>query len=96
MANNVLSYGQSKNHSRCPYAKAIGYCAAECSYFAENKEEEASQLSIDGSPTQIGVYDTNPINNGLPVYGDSHTYDDNVRDVPLGLANVGKDYPNLS
>ena len=86
----------SSNHSRCPYAKAIGYCAVECSYFAENEEEETTQLSIDGSPTQIGVYDTNPINNGVPVYGDSHTYDDNVRDVPLGLANVGKGYPNLS
>ena len=91
-----LSSGDSSRQTRCPYASAIGNCATECSYYKDTSEDEATQLSIDGSPTQINMFDTNPINNGLPLYGDSTVYDDNIREVPLGLANVGKDYPNIS
>jgi len=65
-----------------------------------NEEEKAqisqTQFPVEGSPTQINVFDTNPTNNGLPLYGDSSFTDDNIREIPLGLANVGRENPRLT
>lgn len=91
--------GDDKNKRRCPFAKTIDGNKNQviCTYGeVENSDGEVTQLSIDGSPTQINVFDTNPTNNGLPLYGDSSFEDDNIRDIPIGLANVGRQTPDLT
>jgi len=98
--------GSDKEKRRCPYAKEIdGTKGMVICTFMSNKnnsnEEEKAQISqtqfpVEGSPTQINVFDTNPTNNGLPLYGDSSFTDDNIREIPLGLANVGRENPRLT
>tara|TARA_B100000579_G_C22847676_1_gene865382 strand:+ start:5631 stop:6071 length:441 start_codon:yes stop_codon:yes gene_type:complete len=89
--------GEEKYKRRCPYAEKVNgkerivYCT-----HGIPEEQEATQFSIEGSPTQINVFDTNPTNNGLPLYGDSSFTDDNIRDIPLGLANVGRENSKLT
>lgn len=98
--------GPDKNKRRCPYAKDIdgvnGFvmCTFGCKEDAneDNNSEQISktQFPVEGSPSQINVFDTNPTNNGLPLYGDSSFNDDNIREIPIGLANVGRDNPKLT
>ena len=94
--------GKEANKRRCPYAEGIDGVKklTMCSYEEEtyNSEEhrKVDQIPISGSPSQINVFDTNPTNNGLPLYGDSSFTDDNIREIPLGLANVGRENSKLT
>lgn len=91
--------GDEKFKRRCPFAETIDGNKNQviCTYgIVQEEEPGATQLSIEGSPTQINVFDTNPTNNGLPLYGDSSFEDDNIRDIPIGLANVGRQTPDLT
>ena len=83
--DQLKSYGLEKR--RCPYAKEIDgtknmvLCTFKCSHKdseLENSQISNTQFPVSGSPTQINVFDTNPTNNGLPLYGDSSFNDDNI------------------
>lgn len=94
--------GKDSEKRRCPYAEQIDGTKnlVICSYKEKEDvledEQKMNQIPISGSPTQINVFDTNPTNNGLPLYGDSSFTDDNIRDIPLGLANVGRENSKLT
>ena len=95
--------GDDYEKRRCPYADQIDGTKnlVLCSHGISGESQEESgkqmnQIPISGSPSQISVFDTNPTNNGLPLYGDSSFTDDNIRDIPLGLANVGRENSKLT